>query len=390
MVCSEEMHPRAILFVGNFFFSIFTALTIYVLLPFLSSFMPAAYTGLVVTAGGVIAVALFPLLPRLVTRHGAQQLALVFAIIEMVALFALAAAPGAIAGSMLAIIAITLVPFISYELDLLLEAAASEKSEMGRIRTIFLTAWNSGALAAPLLLAALLDNTNDYYRVFIAAAAMLVPFIVLFAARSLPKGVSPKLSHMQDTLACMAHDRDLAAVTFAHFLLYLFYIWAPLYVPAYLHSVLGIPWSTLGLMFSIMLIPYALLEYPAGWIADRFLGDKELMFAGFIIAGGALAMLGTLSPDSSLSLILLILIGSRIGAALVESMTEGHFFRRVSAEDVNSMSIFRGIWPLANVIGPIVASLILYFGTYQLFFVISGGFILIVGAATTLLIRDFK
>jgi MFS family permease len=386
----EEMQPRVILFVGNFFFSIFTALTIYILLPFLSSFMPEAYTGLVVAVGGLIAVVSFPFLPRLVAKYGAQQLALVFAIAEMITLLALAAAPGAIAGSLLIIIAIAFQPFISYELDLLLEATSTERESVGRMRTIFLTAWNFGALAAPLLLGALLVNSNEYGRVFIAAAAMLVPFVVLFAARSLPRGVTPKLSHMQDTLLCIAHDRDLFAVTFAHFLLYLFYIWAPLYVPVYLHTMLGIPWSSLGWMFSVMLVPYALIEYPAGWVADRYLGDKELMFVGFIIAGIALASFSMLTSATSLTVILMLLVASRVGAALIESMTEGHFFRRVTEQDINSMSIFRGIWPLANIVGPIVGSLILFFGNYQIFFACTGWFIVIAGVTATLFIKDFR
>lgn len=384
------MHPRVIIFVGNFFFSIFTALTIYILLPFLSTFMPEAYTGLVVALGGLIAVISFPFLPRLVARYGAQQLALVFAIAEMIALFALAAAPGAVAGALLIIVAVALQPFISYELDLLLEATAASKDTIGRVRTVFLTAWNFGALAAPLLLGALLADSNAYGRVFIAAAAMLVPFVVLFAARSLPKGTPPKLSHMQDTLVCMSHDRDLVAVTFAHFLLYLFLIWAPLYAPIYLHTVLGIPWSSLGWIFSVMLIPYVLIEYPAGWVADRLLGDKELMLAGFLIAGTSLASLSFLSPASPLMLILLILVVSRVGAALIESMTEGHFFRRVSEQDINSMSVFRGIWPLANIVGPVAGSLILFFGNFQLFFMLTGGFIVIAGTVTTLLIKDSR
>lgn len=383
------MHPRVILFVGNFFFSMFAAITIYILLPFLSSFMPEAYTGLVVAFGGLVAVLFFPFLPGLVARYGAQELTLIFAIVEMIALFALAAAPGAIGGSLLIIITIALQPFISYELDLLLEAATAEKKEtVGRERAVFLTAWNFGALAAPLLLGALLVNSNDYSKVFIAAAALLTPFVVLFAARTLPKGITPKISHLQDTLVCMIHDRDLAAVTFAHFLLYLFYTWAPFYVPIYLHQVLNIPWSELGWMFSIMLIPYALLEYPAGWLADKYLGDKKLMYVGFILAGLALASFSLLSPSSPLFLILTILIFSRIGAALIESMTEGHFFRRVSIQDINSMSIFRGIWPLANIVGSVVGSLILFFGNFQFLFTVAGAFILIAGVAATSLIQD--
>ena len=93
-----------------------------------------------------------------------------------------------------------------------------------------------------------------------------------------------------------------------------------------------------------MLIPYVLIEYPAGWIADRFIGDKEFMFVGFLIAGASLASISLLTPTSSLFLILCILVMSRAGGALIESMTEGHFFRRVSEKDINSISVFRGVY----------------------------------------------
>ncbi|MBU6490666.1 MFS transporter [Patescibacteria group bacterium] len=384
------MHPRVVLSVGNFFFSLFATVTVYILLPYLSSFMGEAYTGLVVAGGAFVAVIFFPYLPRLVARYGAQQLALFFALAEMVALFALAAVPGPIAGAFLIAVTVALQPFLSYELDLLLEATVAEEGTTGRVRTLFLTAWNVAALAAPLLMGALLANSNSYGRVFLAAAAALVPFVVLFAARKLPKGETPELSRMRDTFLCIVRDRDLAAVTFAHFLLYLFYVWVALYVPIYLHGVLGIPWAVLGWVFSIMLVPYLLIEYPAGWIADRFIGDKELMLAGFLIAGGALIFIGILSAASSLILILSVLVVSRIGAALIESMTEVHFFRRVSERDINSVSVFRGIWPLADLVAPVAGSLILFFGSYEMLFVLTGGFVTLAGVASTLLIKDFR
>ncbi|TSC64492.1 MAG: major facilitator transporter [Parcubacteria group bacterium Gr01-1014_91] len=384
------MHPRIILSVGNFFFSIFSALVTFILLPYLSLFMPAAYTGFVVAGSAVVAVILFPFLPRIVERYGVQYIALVLAFVEMIVLFALAAAPGAVAGILLISVTIIMQPFFAYGLDLLLEATVVDNNTTGEVRALFRTAWSIASLAAPLLLGALLANSDSYGRVFLAAAAMLVPIIVLFALRRLPRGPAPHPSHMRDTLVCILHNRDLAAVTFANLLLYLFYIWMPLYTPIYLHNVLGISWSDLGWMFSIMLVPYVLIEYPAGWVADRFLGDKELMFAGFLIAGGAAAALSLLTPSTSLVVILIILVASRVGAALIEAMVEAHFFRRVSKRDINSVSVFRGVWPLSYIIGPIIGSLILVFGSYQLFFMLTGGFVVVAGIITTLLIKDFK
>ncbi|MCR4333597.1 MAG: MFS transporter [Patescibacteria group bacterium] len=384
------MQPRVVISVGNFFFAIFSTTTLYILLPYLSTFMPVAYTGFVIAGGALVACIIFPFLPRLVSRYGAQQLAIVFAVLEMIALIALAASPGAVAGAFFVAVIMAIQPFLAYELDLLLEATVTEENLTGRVRAIYLTAWNTASLAAPLLIGALLAQSDAYGRVFLAGAGALVPFVVLFAVRRLPKVETPQLSLIGDTLRCMWHDRDLAAVTFGHLLLYLFFVWAPLYVPVYLHNSLDMPWSTIGWMFSVMLIPYVLIQYPAGVIADRYLGDKELMFAGFIISGTALAAVGLFTTSTPIFIIVCVLVVSRIGSALVEGMTEGHFFRRVSEKDVNSVSIFRGIWPLADLIAPVVGSLILIVGGYEILFFVTGGFIAIVGAITTLFIKDFR
>lgn len=384
------MHPRVILSVGNFFFSMFSSLVVIILFPYLSLFMPATYIGLVVAGSAVGAVLLFPFLPQVVERYGVQYTALVLSFVEMIVLWALAAAPGALAAILLMAVTIAMQPFLSYAFDLLLEATVADVRTTGEVRAVFRTAWSVAALAAPLLLGALLADSDSYGRIFIAAAAMLVPVVVLFSIRSLPKGPSPKLAHMRDTIMCIFRNRDLAAVTFANLLLYLFYVWMPLYTPFYLHDILGIPWASLGWIFSVMLIPYAVVEYPAGWVADKFLGDKELMFSGFLIAGGMLAALAFLTPTTSLMIILAILVVSRIGAALVESMVEAHFFRRVSKRDINSVSVFRSVWPLSYIIGPAVGSAILFSGSYPLFFMLTGGFIAVAGACAALLIKDFR
>ncbi|MDB5244663.1 MAG: hypothetical protein JWN18_533 [Parcubacteria group bacterium] len=384
------MHPRVILSTSNFFFAFASALTGYIVLPFLSLFMPESFAGLVIACGGAISIVSFFVLPRIISRYGAQEVALTCAIGEMIVLFALAAAPGAIAAIVLVIVMLALQPVIAYGFDLLLEATVTERKTVAEVRSLFLTAWNIGVCAAPLVLGALLDDSNAYVRVYIAAATIFVPLIVLLVTRSLPKGIPPKLSHFTDTLKHVLRNRDLSAITFAHFLLYLFFSWAPLYIPIYLHTVVGISWATLGWIFAVMLVPYVLVEYPAGWIADRYIGDKELLLSGFLLAGGSLIALGTLPVTSSLSLILIILIVSRVGAALIESMTEGHFFRRVEADDIGSVSFFRGVWPLATVVGPIVGSIILFFFSFQILFIATGCFLILAGAITAGLIEDFK
>lgn len=384
------MRPRTTLFVGSFFFSVSSTATIYVLFPFLSGIVSPVAAGAFIAAGALVSSVLFFYLPVIVARFGAQKLAVFFGFAEMIALLLLAAYPGVVAGVALAVLAVSLPPFIYYQLDLLLEASTDGVGVTGRTRSLFLTMWNIGALTAPLLLGALLADGSDYGRIFLAGAAALVPFVTLLSVRSLPKGRAPSTRNTLDTLACMRSNKDLTAVTVGHLLLYCFYIWAPLYIPAYLHGALGIPWSELGWVLFAMLLPYVLIPYPAGVIADRYIGDKEMMFAGFLIAGGALAAVGTISASTPLWLMVAILIATRVGAALVESTTEGHFFRRVSEGDVNSISVFRGIWPIGNVIAPLLGSAILFFGNYQLLFLLTGGCIAIVGLIATVYVKDFN
>ncbi|MCR4300106.1 MAG: MFS transporter [Sulfuricaulis sp.] len=383
------MRPRVVISLGNFFFALFSTIITYMMIPYLSTFMSAAAAGMVIAAGALLSCFVFPLLPRLVARYGAQQLAIVFALAELLALFVLSAAPGAVAGAIFAAVAFSLQPFLAYELDILLEATVAEEGTTGRVRTLFITAWNVASLAAPLLIGALLAPNESYVGVFLAAAAAIVPFILLFAGPKLPAGRPPQLASLGETLRRIMRDRDLAAVTFGHLLLYLFFVWAPFYTPIYLHEALGIPWSELGWMFAVMLVPYVLIEYPAGVLADKLIGDKEMMFAGFLIAGSSLAAIGLFTSSTPIIVILAVLVASRAGAALIESMTEGHFFRRVSEKDLSSVSVFRGIWPLSDIIAPVVGSIILLVGSYQSLFFITGGFIAIAGMGTTLLIKDF-
>ena len=137
------------------------------------------------------------------------------------------------------------------------------EASRGGVGGAFLTAANIALIAAPLAVGYLLGESDVYARVFLVAAASLVPFIALLLAYRLPEGNPPSLADIRTTIHCVFGNRDLAAVTFAHFILQCFYHLAPIFIPLYLHTALGMPWSELGWMFAVMLVPYVLIEYPA-------------------------------------------------------------------------------------------------------------------------------
>ncbi len=151
------------------------------------------------------------------------------------------------------------------------------------------------------------------------------------------------------------------------FLLHFFYSWMVVFSPLYLHEVLGVSWSHIGIMFTIMLLPFALFEYPLGKIADKKIGEKEILVLGFLIISISLAFFA-FNPGTSLVLLTLILFLTRTGASMVEIMSETYFFKKIDRADSELISIFRYTSPLAYLIGPLLATIILQMFSYQILF----------------------
>ncbi|MES2668231.1 MAG: MFS transporter [Patescibacteria group bacterium] len=384
------MHPRLVLSFANFFGAAHFFLIVFVVAPYLALLMPAERTGLVISLGAVITLSVFPFMPRLVRIYGARRLAIVLAFFQAVSIFVLTLSPTVVFAVLCIALACATSPLIAYQLDLLLEAATSDEGSTGQIRTLFISSGSLALILAPLMIGFLLGGTGEYSRVFLAASLSLTPFIVLLLFERLREGEPPHLSKIQDTFLCLWSNPDLRAASLGNGVLQFFFHLAPLYIPLYLHTVLGFPWSDLGWIFAVMLLPFVLIEYPAGYLADRWLGDKELLIAGFIITGIAFAAIAFVTAATPLLVIAAILFVSRIGAALSEAMVEGHFFRRVSERDANTISVFRMMRPVGALIAPLFASLLLLTGNYVLFFIVSGALIVAAGILVTIPLKDIR
>lgn len=382
------MKPRSILTLSNFFASAHFFLIIYIITPYLATFMTDSQTGLVISLGAIMTLSVFPFMPQLVRRYGARKLALFFALTETFILGWLAVGPTPLPAILLVACAVATTPLLDYQLDLLLEATIAKEDATGRIRTLFLTAGNTALVLSPLLAGLILDSGEMYWRVFAVAASSLLPFIFLLSTNRFTPGASPNLVGMMSASLAVMQDKDLRAVVLSHGALQLFYHLAPLYIPLYLHHILRIPWEQLGWIFAVMLLPFVLLEYPAGWLADKKFGDKEIMIIGFVILSIGFASLALVTENTLIVWIVLILVVNRIGASLVEAMTEGHFFRRVSEADASTVGIFRMTRPVAALLGPIIGSVLLSVSGYATLFVVTSILIAVIGITNSLKIKD--
>jgi MFS-type transporter involved in bile tolerance (Atg22 family) len=85
-----------------------------------------------------------------------------------------------------------------------------------------------------------------------------------------------------------------------------------------------------------------------------------------------------------------ILFMTRVGAAMIETMSESYFFKSITEKNDDEISFFRNTGPLSFVIAPLLATPILFLvpSFEYLFFIL--GAILFLGFFISLRLKDIK
>jgi MFS family permease len=149
-----------------------------------------------------------------------------------------------------------------------------------------------------------------------------------------------------------------------------------IYTPIYLHNTIGFGWGEISIIFTIMLIPFIIFEFPLGKLADKKWGEKEMLIIGFIIMGISTASL-VLFDEKNLIVWAIMLFITRIGASISEIMIETYFFKKVDDKDPEIVSMFRTTRPLSFLIAPIITIVGLSYTTDPYLFTILGAICLL-------------
>ena len=80
---------------------------------------------------------------------------------------------------------------------------------------------------------------------------------------------------------------------------------------------------------------------------------------------------------------------TRIGASMIEITTEVHLFKRIDADNINILGLFRSVRPVAYLISPVIASILLLTIDFKYLFLILG-VIMMYGVRYSLSIKDTK
>lgn len=371
----------------NVFLSLAYAVTVFVNSSYLGTFFSPFWVSIIFTLSALAIIGLIFVLPFVITRVHIQDLLLALLMGTTLSFLAMALANSALLLAIFFIINSSLLFFSYYCLDILLEAVTQE-NETGSIRGIFLTLSNTSIAVAPLSLTLFVQGDELGVVYFIATVLLLLPIILIYNAKhrfKLEKGHLNITHKLPFTL--WRQNGSIRRATLARLVLESFYGFMTIYTPIYLHQVMGFYWSELGVVFTIMLVPFILFEWPMGILGDKLLGEKEIMTAGFIVTG--LATLSMAWLHDSLLLWTLVLFASRIGASFTEIATESHFFKHVSSKDFSLIAIFRLSRPVGVLLGAIVGGISIVLIPFNMIF-LTLGCIVLLGLSQSLTLTDTR
>ena len=372
---------RNTVFFGNLLFSLATAITLYTNSSFIETAFGERAVSALYAAGAVVTILLLARASSLLRAIGNRTFFLLFGAIYAVStiFLVLPAAPDVRLVSLLAYLAAGNI--LVYSFNIFFERLTQAHGR-GRARGIFLLLQNIGYFVGPLAgaLGIAYAGYGGSYILGLALFAATATVLSLGLRRyedaeyETPRERAP----LREALA----RPTLIPVITANFVLQFFYAWMIIYTPIYLSQYLGMSWVTIGIVFTVMLAPFVLLDYPLGRIADRIGSEKELTAIGFVIMIGSVLGIALL-PDLGTVSIAALLFASRIGAATVEAMTEIHFYKTASAKESRLLSVFSDLRPLSYVLGPLLGLAVLATLPFRDIFTVLAG-ILCIGFVASL------
>lgn len=358
---TKKTRKLYILYLLGLLLSISTALPSYIQSNFLKQFVDFKTISLFFIIANLFSIVIISSFPNLIRKFSNYRVSRLIFVIYIISLFGMTMANSPLS-ALVSIIFLSISSNLLWiSMDILVESF-SANSSTGKTRTLYFTFINIGWIISPMLTTFLINKGTYTLSFFISAILILPCFVIfLFQKNNFEDKIKKyKKESLKNAIAKMLTNKNLRGIFWISFLLQLFYSSAVIYVPLYLVQTLGMSWQVLGPIFSIMLIPFIVLEIPAGIIADKYLGEKEILFFGFIILISSLFLFYYINVPTAW-LWALVLFFSRIGAALVEAMKETYFFKIIDAKDVSCINIFRLATPLAYVFGSALTIVILMF-----------------------------
>ncbi len=367
-------------------------LVAYINSTFMEQYVSTEGVGLLFSISSALAILIFLFFSYALRAIGNVKLTLILATLDCLSLVVMGFTETAATAIIAFVVFLTVNPIIFLNIDIFSESLIGEdESATGSKRGLVLALMGLVGVLGPLVTGYIASTSEGegLRTVYYAAAISFLPFImiILFKFKNF---VDPEYhSHkVTNTLYKLWHVADIRNVLLAHLTLQMFFAWATIYIPLYLATELNYSWEAIGSIMAVALLGYVVIEYPAGYAADKWWGEKELMAIGFLILALATASIA-FAGVATVATWMLIMFMTRVGAALVEATTESYFFKHTQGGDAEVISFFRLLRPLARLIGALLGAVAILYLPFNLIFIVLA-FAMVPGIFFTIALHDTK
>ncbi len=376
-----------VIYLLGFLFALHHAIPTYINSSFIEIYTSERIVGILYLIGSILSIVGLTKMPKIMSRFGNYRTVSSLVILAAFLLLGLSYFKDFIYLAPIFVVYLSIIPLIILCLDVFLERF-SDNEKTGAIRGSYLSITNAAWVIAPLLGSLILTN-SDYWKIYLVAALFLLVFLVILRLnlRDFTDPLYLKISFIE-TFRIILNKKDVRNIFISNFLLQFFYAWMIIYMPIYLHQYIGLSWKEIGVIFTAMLLPFVLFEFPAGRIADKRLGEKEILTIGFVVTAILTASIFFIL-SKNVFIWMIVLFGTRVGASMIEVMTESYFFKHTDPNDTNIISAWRRNLPFAFILGPILAIIVLSFLDYKYLFLILGA-IMLYGLRYSLALKDTR
>lgn len=372
--------------VVGFIYTLHLVIPMYSNSSFLSLFADETTLGYIYMLGAAVTVLGFLVAPGIIRRFGNYHVAIALVCIQIALFYGLVAATSPLLLSAFFILQSATISLIGLCMDIFLEGY-TQSTEVGAVRGLYTATLNASWVVGPLIGSMLISGTENYRNTYVAALAMLFPLLYLIY-RNFPRFKDPNYIHLSpwQLTKHVSSNPNWVRLFGANLFLQTFYAWMTIYTPIFLHTVIGFGWDQIGIILVIMLLPFPIVQYPLGRLADKKYGEKEIMAIGFAIVGISTIALALITSNNLLVWAIALFV-TRIGAASAEIMMEIYFFKTVSPRDSAVLGSFRITRPLSYFLAPLITGIGLIFTTNENLFVVIG-VISLIAIYPVLQIRD--
>ena len=324
------------------------AIPVYATSSFLHQYFNSAYVSALYVIANIAILLASLTITKSIRRFHTYTYTFILVIAEIIATIVFSLTDNLFVISIFFIIHSVLQAFLYICLNIFIESF-SKHGETGSLCGLFLAILSAGYLVSPLIGGMILSHSS-FQTLYVIASLTLVPFLY-FLHKYLIHIKEPAYSQVDifGALRTVFRNKNLKYIFIVDLVVESFYSVMIIYSPIYLATI-GVPLTTyLTYILPVALIPLVVLPYELGHLADTRYGKKNILIVGLLIMT-VTTFICVIVTSSSPVLWATLLLVSRIGTGMVETMAYTYFFKKIGPEDASLTALFMNIRSVSLVI----------------------------------------